>query len=208
MAIDRAVDSSFLDGGLNNIASAIRDKTGKSDFLAFPDDFVTEISGITGGGGNFNFSSLGDVNCSISGSFTPTSNTSAFILRVALDFTPKICILYTESILSDTNLYFPLALIQANISVDTGFILGVWTKGFTSFYLINPSYYKPFNFNATEDATNIDKVYGFNNDTNIKRICSVGENEVFFRPSSPRPSSISGYFENGSIYKYTIMGVK
>lgn len=51
MAIDRAVDSSFLDGGLNNIAAAIRDKTGKSDFLAFPDDFVTEISGITGGGG-------------------------------------------------------------------------------------------------------------------------------------------------------------
>lgn len=53
MAIDRAVDSSFLDGGLNNIAAAIRDKTGKSDFLAFPDDFVTEISGITGGGGGY-----------------------------------------------------------------------------------------------------------------------------------------------------------
>lgn len=53
MSIDRAVDSSFLDGGLNNIAGAIRDKTGKSDFLAFPDDFVTEISGITGGGGGY-----------------------------------------------------------------------------------------------------------------------------------------------------------
>lgn len=50
MAYDKAVDSSFLDSGLSGIADSIRGKTGKSDALSFPDDFITEISGITGGG--------------------------------------------------------------------------------------------------------------------------------------------------------------
>lgn len=50
MAYDKVVDSTFLDGGLTLIADAIREKNGSADELLFPDDFVTAIAAIEGGG--------------------------------------------------------------------------------------------------------------------------------------------------------------
>lgn len=88
MAIDKAVDSSFLDGGLNNIAAAIRDKTGKSDFLAFPDDFVTEISGITGGGGGESKIAYG--------TFTPTVDTYNYEVIHELGVIPDFIIVWSS----------------------------------------------------------------------------------------------------------------
>lgn len=52
MAYDKVVDSTFLDGGLTLIADAIREKNGSADELLFPDDFVTAIAAIEGGGGS------------------------------------------------------------------------------------------------------------------------------------------------------------
>lgn len=52
MAYDKVVDSTFLDGGLTLIADAIREKNGSEDELLFPDDFVTAITAIEGGGGS------------------------------------------------------------------------------------------------------------------------------------------------------------
>lgn len=51
MAVDKLVDSAWLENGLSDIADAIREKTGKSASMEFPIEFVSEIGNIGGGGG-------------------------------------------------------------------------------------------------------------------------------------------------------------
>lgn len=52
MALDKVVDSAALDAGMTAVADAIRAKAGTTGPLAWPDGFITAISGIeTGGGG-------------------------------------------------------------------------------------------------------------------------------------------------------------
>jgi len=50
MAYDKVIDSAFLDDGLTAIADKIREKGAATDSLAFPNDFVTAIDAIEGGG--------------------------------------------------------------------------------------------------------------------------------------------------------------
>lgn len=50
MAYDKFVDSVLLDANLTSVADAIRSKTGKTESLAFPEAFITEINSISGGG--------------------------------------------------------------------------------------------------------------------------------------------------------------
>ena len=50
MALDKLVDSAQLDANLTSIANAIRAKTGSTATLAFPSDFVNEITAIQTGG--------------------------------------------------------------------------------------------------------------------------------------------------------------
>ena len=50
MAYDKVVDSTVLDAGLTQIASAIRAKTGTGGTLTFPSGFVSAIEGLSGGG--------------------------------------------------------------------------------------------------------------------------------------------------------------
>ena len=49
MAYDKVVDSTVLNAGLTQIASAIRAKTGTGGTLAFPSGFVSAIEGLPGG---------------------------------------------------------------------------------------------------------------------------------------------------------------
>ena len=49
MAYDKVVDSTVLNAGLTQIASAIRAKTGTGGTLAFPSGFVSAIEGLSGG---------------------------------------------------------------------------------------------------------------------------------------------------------------
>lgn len=52
MALDKVVDSAALDAGMTAVADTIRAKAGTTEPLAWPDGFITAISGIeTGGGG-------------------------------------------------------------------------------------------------------------------------------------------------------------
>ena len=51
MAVDKLVDSAQLDSDLEDIADAIRAKSGGSSPLAFPAGFVSEIGSIPSGGG-------------------------------------------------------------------------------------------------------------------------------------------------------------
>lgn len=52
MALDKVIDSAALDAGMTAVADAIRAKAGTTEPLAWPDGFITAISGIeTGGGG-------------------------------------------------------------------------------------------------------------------------------------------------------------
>lgn len=55
MAFDKVVDSTALEAGLTQIATAIREKGGTTDTLAFPDAMVAAISAIQAGGGNTMF---------------------------------------------------------------------------------------------------------------------------------------------------------
>ena len=164
-----------------------------------------------GGGGDFDFSLLGGVNFVKSGSFTPATDTSGVIVYDDdfLTITPKLYIVYTESVLTITDKYLPLAIIQANISDETGFVLGVWTNGLTKFTTTNASYTKPFNFNATSSVTTED-YYKFNSGS---MVCPCSKNNSGFtaRASSFRgdpSSSYAGHFEAGSTYNYVYMGVK
>ena len=50
MAYDKVVDSTVLNAGLTQIASAIRAKTGTGGTLTFPSGFVSAIEGLSGGG--------------------------------------------------------------------------------------------------------------------------------------------------------------
>ena len=50
MAYDKVIDSAFLNNGLTAIADKIREKTGTTDALVFPEGFVTAIDSIEGGG--------------------------------------------------------------------------------------------------------------------------------------------------------------
>ena len=51
MSVDKLVDSAQLDSALTSVANAIRIKGGTSASLAFPDDFISAINAISGGGG-------------------------------------------------------------------------------------------------------------------------------------------------------------
>ena len=164
-----------------------------------------------GGGGDFDFSLLGGVNFVKSGSFTPAQDTfSVFVTdNDFLTITPKLYIIYTESVLTITDKYLPLAIIQADISDDTGFVLGVWTKGLNGFSATSASYTKPFNFNATSSVTTTNDYYKFSS-SNTLCPCSKISQGFLARASSYRgnSSSYAGYFEAGSTYNYVYMGVK
>ena len=52
MALDKVIDSAALDAGMTSVADAIRAKAGTTEPLAWPDGFITAISGIETGGGD------------------------------------------------------------------------------------------------------------------------------------------------------------
>ena len=52
MALDKVVDSAALDAGMTSVADAIRAKAGTTGPLAWPDGFITAISGIETGVGD------------------------------------------------------------------------------------------------------------------------------------------------------------
>ena len=62
MAIDKLVDSAQLESDLTDIADAIRAKTGGSADLQFPEDFVSEIGSISGGGEGWTWDTLANQN--------------------------------------------------------------------------------------------------------------------------------------------------
>ena len=207
-----ATDVSRIKGNITAALAAIADKGvtvpdgSTSDALA---ELIASIEA-GGGGGNFDFSHLGDVNFVKSGSFTLAKNGQSIFVEDNdfVEITPKLYILYTESVLTITNKYLPLAIIQANISDDTGFVLGVWSKDLKSFSTTSTPYTKPFNFNATSSVTT-DDYYKFNSS---HMLCPCSKTSIGFlaRASGTRygDSSYYGYFEAGAIYKYIYMGVK
>ena len=167
-----------------------------------------EVGGGGGGGesGYFDFSLLGDVNFAKSGSFTSIESGSFVEITDAefLQVTPKFFVLYTESVLTTTDQYLPLAVVQANISADTGFIIGVYTKGLKYFYF-NTSSYKPYNFNAMEGGTTD---YDFSSSYAPCKMTSGGIGISACGPNPYAYPSGFAFFEAGATYKYVFMGVK
>ena len=165
-----------------------------------------EAGGGGGEGGYFDFSLLGDVNFAKSGSFTSIESGSSVEITGAefLQVTPKFFVLYTESVLTTTDQYLPLAVVQANISADTGFIIGVYTKGLKYFYF-NTSSYKPYNFNAIADGTTD---YDFSSYYAPCRMTSGGIQISACGPNPYAYPSGFAFFEAGATYKYVFMGVK
>lgn len=52
MALDKVIDSAKLEEDLTSVANAIREKTGSTDPIAFPDGFVEQVGAIQTGGGD------------------------------------------------------------------------------------------------------------------------------------------------------------
>ena len=209
-----ATDVSRIKGNITAALAAIADKGVTVPDGSTSDALASLIASIEagGGGGNFDFSNLGDVNFVKSGSFTLAKNGQSIFVtdNDFLEITPKLYILYTESVLTITDKYLPLAIIQADISDDTGFVLGVWSKGLKSFTTTSTSYTKPFNFNATSSVTTTTDYYKFDSSTYILCPCSKSSRGFLARASGPQSSNSSYYgdFEAGAIYKYIYMGVK
>lgn len=87
------------DSTLEDIADAIRSKTGGSSLIA-PEDMPTEIASISGGGG-----SLPSIISKIDGgSFTPSSDTqgTAYSISHNLGVVPKGFVIWSEDALSGT----------------------------------------------------------------------------------------------------------
>ena len=85
MAVDKLVDSGQLDSDLEDVADAIRAKSGSSGSLAFPSGFISEIGNIqTGGGG-------------IKGSFTVPSGVSNYSISFGKTISKYLCIIQADS---------------------------------------------------------------------------------------------------------------
>ena len=86
MPYDKAVDSAALDAGLTAIANAIREKTGSSDALAFPDAMAAAIAAIEGGGAGEGILMAG-------GTIVPVEDTNEVVLSHGLGVIPNfVCI--------------------------------------------------------------------------------------------------------------------
>ena len=72
MAVDKLVDSAQLDSDLEDVADAIRAKSGGESPLAFPSGFISEIGSIQTGGGGSLPSSISKID---GGTFTFASDT-------------------------------------------------------------------------------------------------------------------------------------
>lgn len=163
-----------------------------------------------GGGGDFDFSNLADINFANSGSFTPTSNAASIFITDPefLKITPKIFILYTESVLTGTDSYRTLLTLQAHISDNTGFVFFAWTKGFTSILSSVSDNKKCFKFNATPSYGS-NGAYLFTSSNTRLTPCSITTSGFIIRGCSySSNSTYTSYFEEGATYKYIYMGVK
>lgn len=78
MAYDKVVDSTVLNAGLTQIASAIRAKTGTGGTLAFPSGFVSAIEGLSVG------------IKATAGTFTVAENTKNYVLSHGLGEVPVL----------------------------------------------------------------------------------------------------------------------
>ena len=205
MSIQTQIDR--ISGNVSAALSAIVEKGVTVPDGSTSDALASLIASIEAGG-NFDFSNLGEVNFVKSGSFTlAEGGRSIFITDDDFtEITPKLYILYTESVLTITDQYLPLAIIQADISDDTGFVLGVWSRDLTHFTVTNTSYTKPFNFNATS-SVKTNTYYDFNTSASALAPCMKTSTGLQITASGFR-TNYYGYFEAGATYKYIYMGVK
>ena len=122
MALDKVVDSAALDAGMTDVADAIRAKAGTTEPLAWPDGFITAISGIETGGGGASWVTisetlpnamyqLGDVN--MDGSIT-VDDANEILNNVAgsADFSS------VQKVLSDVDFDREILYIDANTIIE------------------------------------------------------------------------------------------
>ena len=85
MALDALVDSTQLDSDLTDVADAIRAKTGGTAPLAFPNEFISEIGSISGGGTLPD--GLQDISFNISGWAVGSSSNNVVTLTTNSNYT-------------------------------------------------------------------------------------------------------------------------
>lgn len=83
MAFDKVVDSTALEAGLTQIATAIREKGGTTDALAFPDAMAAAITAIQAGGGS---SWTDNYSVFATGTFTPTENATEWSIDTGVPY--------------------------------------------------------------------------------------------------------------------------
>ena len=114
----------LIDGStLEDIADAIRSKTGGSSLID-PEDMPTEIASISGGGGG----SLPSVISKIDGgSFTPSSDTAgtSYWISHNLGVLPKTIVIWTE----DSELLTSTAAVAQRYIISSLLVLVDWVTG-------------------------------------------------------------------------------
>ena len=148
MALDALVDSTQLNSDLTDVADAIRAKTGGTDPLAFPNEFISEIGSISGGGGTYQLLASGTytntvratMNIPVTYSGTPT------MVAVILNTTPTPNVAKTIAWLN--------GLIQLPNSIQTDFGLSIDTLNHAQ--AVNNNYSFQHSASCTLYADNIE----------------------------------------------------
>lgn len=129
MAFDKVVDSTALEAGLTQIATAIREKGGTTDVLAFPDAMVAAITAIQAGGGS---SWTDNYSVFATGTFTPTENVAQCsidtgVLFDSSNYLSQFLIIWREPDMITTSGFYIgtiRSLNKYNSAVHMGVVIG------------------------------------------------------------------------------------
>ncbi len=120
MALDKLVDSAQLDSDLEDVADAIRAKSGGSSLLAFPAGFISEIGNISGSGASLP-DGLKDISFDISGWATGSVSQNVVTLTTASGYTSCVFPLNNPIHISSGD------VIETVFTKQTGFGSASWS---------------------------------------------------------------------------------
>ena len=122
MALDALVDSTQLDSDLTDVADAIRAKTGGTAPLAFPNEFISEIGSISGGGTQY-----------VQGTFTLNSDGQMPTITHNLNTQKIAVIIYPNTTIVAHSGYNTYYLVLINVKAVIGTDWGTWTLDYTPY---------------------------------------------------------------------------
>ena len=122
MALDALVDSTQLNSDLTDVADAIRAKTGGTAPLAFPNEFISEIGSISGGGVQY-----------VEGTFTLNSDGQMPTITHNLNTEKIAVIIHPDTTIVAHYGYRTHFLVFINVKAIVGNSWGTWIFDYTPY---------------------------------------------------------------------------